>query len=280
MFCINLYSFSYPWVRATYPRLRFDQLITLCWCSLLPITLAFFFLVPSLLITFNSPPSLSNALAFIFFGPRLVEKSCDNNNLNQKQLQDIINLFLKNIKILNNNFIPTIKDCFDFSNDHNRLKFCNDLSNVSGIYMIKFKYDNRLFYIGRASNLNIRLRNHFLRLINYNNRLGLFINVVDWENLSVHILFTCNEEQLEVKELYYIKKYLPTLNRKFSSHYSNRVFRTLTQILALKQKHYRLEDSSLYQGESFNYSIWVYSLFTKKILSFNSIGEAFIHLKI
>jgi len=130
MFCINLYSFSYPWVRATYPRLRFDQLITLCWCSLLPITLAFFFLVPSLLITFNSPPSLSNALAFIFFGPRLVEKSCDNNNLNQKQLQDIINLFLKNIKILNNNFIPTIKDCFDFSNDHNRLKFCNDLSNV------------------------------------------------------------------------------------------------------------------------------------------------------
>jgi hypothetical protein len=58
--------------RATYPRLRFDQLITLCWCSILPITLAFFFLVPSILITFslNSPPSLdSSSIIFssIFF---------------------------------------------------------------------------------------------------------------------------------------------------------------------------------------------------------------------
>lgn len=57
--CIILFIFI--WVRATFPRLRFDQLITLCWCSLLPITLAFFFLIPSVLITFsfNSPPPLA-----------------------------------------------------------------------------------------------------------------------------------------------------------------------------------------------------------------------------
>jgi hypothetical protein len=60
------------WVRATYPRLRFDQLISLSWCSILPVTLAFFFLVPSILITFtlNSPPSLDSSsiiLSSIFF---------------------------------------------------------------------------------------------------------------------------------------------------------------------------------------------------------------------
>lgn len=51
--------------------LSFDQLITLGWCSILPITLAFFFLVPSILITFlNSPPSSANTeliLSSIFF---------------------------------------------------------------------------------------------------------------------------------------------------------------------------------------------------------------------
>lgn len=70
------YVFIISGVRATYPRLRFDQLITLGWCSILPITLAFFFLVPSILITFslNSPPLLSCTLALIFFAPRLIDK--------------------------------------------------------------------------------------------------------------------------------------------------------------------------------------------------------------
>jgi NADH:ubiquinone oxidoreductase subunit H len=47
--------FCFIWVRACYPRLRFDQLMTFCWTVLLPLTLAFFILVPSILIAFNSP---------------------------------------------------------------------------------------------------------------------------------------------------------------------------------------------------------------------------------
>jgi NADH-ubiquinone oxidoreductase chain 1 len=47
--------FLFIWARASYPRLRFDQLMLFCWTALLPITLAFFILVPSILIAFNSP---------------------------------------------------------------------------------------------------------------------------------------------------------------------------------------------------------------------------------
>jgi NADH:ubiquinone oxidoreductase subunit H len=46
--------FSMIWIRASFPRLRFDQLITLFWTSMLPLSLAFIVLVPSILITFNN----------------------------------------------------------------------------------------------------------------------------------------------------------------------------------------------------------------------------------
>jgi len=37
------------WIRASYPRLRYDQLMSLCWTSILPFSFAFFFLVASIL---------------------------------------------------------------------------------------------------------------------------------------------------------------------------------------------------------------------------------------
>lgn len=45
--------FLFIWVRASYPRLRFDQLMLFCWTALLPLTLAFFILIPSIIIAFS-----------------------------------------------------------------------------------------------------------------------------------------------------------------------------------------------------------------------------------
>jgi len=45
------------WIRASFPRVRFDQLITLCWTALLPIAVAYAILVPSILIAFDILPS-------------------------------------------------------------------------------------------------------------------------------------------------------------------------------------------------------------------------------
>jgi len=48
-----LILFIYIWVRASFPRLRYDQLISFTWTGILPVTLGFIILVPSILITFD-----------------------------------------------------------------------------------------------------------------------------------------------------------------------------------------------------------------------------------
>jgi NADH-ubiquinone oxidoreductase chain 1 len=51
-----LHCFLFVLVRATLPRLRYDQLIDLCWLNLLPIAVALIILVPSLLVAFDIVP--------------------------------------------------------------------------------------------------------------------------------------------------------------------------------------------------------------------------------
>jgi len=41
------------WVRASLPRLRFDQLLYFGWQSILPLTLSFIILIPCIIFTFN-----------------------------------------------------------------------------------------------------------------------------------------------------------------------------------------------------------------------------------
>ena len=38
--------FIFIWVRASFPRIRFDQLMSVCWTVLLPVIIAFVILIP------------------------------------------------------------------------------------------------------------------------------------------------------------------------------------------------------------------------------------------
>lgn len=51
-----LFCFLFVLFRATLPRLRYDQLIELCWLNLLPVAVAFIILVPSILVAFDIAP--------------------------------------------------------------------------------------------------------------------------------------------------------------------------------------------------------------------------------
>jgi NADH-ubiquinone oxidoreductase chain 1 len=48
--------FTFIWVRASFPRIRFDQLMSFCWTVLLPIVFAFIILVPCVLYSFDIFP--------------------------------------------------------------------------------------------------------------------------------------------------------------------------------------------------------------------------------
>ncbi len=50
--CIMVFIFI--WVRASFPRIRFDQLMSFCWTILLPIVFAFIIIIPSILYSFNA----------------------------------------------------------------------------------------------------------------------------------------------------------------------------------------------------------------------------------
>ena len=58
--CIMIFIFI--WARASFPRIRFDQLMAFCWTVLLPILFALIILVPCILYSFEIIPSNINLL--------------------------------------------------------------------------------------------------------------------------------------------------------------------------------------------------------------------------
>ena len=52
----SLMIFTFIWARASFPRIRFDQLMAFCWTVLLPIVFALIILIPCILFSFNIFP--------------------------------------------------------------------------------------------------------------------------------------------------------------------------------------------------------------------------------
>jgi NADH-ubiquinone oxidoreductase chain 1 len=53
--CVMVFVFI--WVRASFPRIRFDQLMLFSWTILLPIVIAFIVVVPCIIYSFDIIPS-------------------------------------------------------------------------------------------------------------------------------------------------------------------------------------------------------------------------------
>jgi len=50
----NIFAFTYIWVRAALPRVRYDKLIAMCWVVFLPLLFSLAILIPSILYIFDS----------------------------------------------------------------------------------------------------------------------------------------------------------------------------------------------------------------------------------
>jgi NADH-ubiquinone oxidoreductase chain 1 len=59
--CIMIFTFI--WARASFPRIRYDQLMSYCWTVLLPIVIAFIIIVPCILYSSEILPSNINVLS-------------------------------------------------------------------------------------------------------------------------------------------------------------------------------------------------------------------------
>ena len=53
----SIMVFVFIWARASFPRIRFDQLMSFCWTVLLPIVVAFIIYIPCILYTFDILPN-------------------------------------------------------------------------------------------------------------------------------------------------------------------------------------------------------------------------------
>ena len=58
--CVMIFIFI--WTRASFPRIRFDQLMSFCWTILLPIIIAFIVLIPCVVISFEIIPTNTSLL--------------------------------------------------------------------------------------------------------------------------------------------------------------------------------------------------------------------------
>ncbi len=52
----SLLIFIFIWVRASFPRIRFDQLMSTCWTILLPIIIAYIITIPCIVLGLNILP--------------------------------------------------------------------------------------------------------------------------------------------------------------------------------------------------------------------------------
>jgi NADH-ubiquinone oxidoreductase chain 1 len=57
-----LLIFTFIWVRASYPRIRFDQLMSYCWTILLPIIIAIIIFIPCILYNKDIIPCIISLL--------------------------------------------------------------------------------------------------------------------------------------------------------------------------------------------------------------------------
>nr|ATI20280.1 GIY-YIG endonuclease [Juglanconis sp.] len=170
--------------------------------------------------------------------------------------------------------------CTNFSDKRVRNSFLKEYGLNSGIYIIEYKYDPLIYYIGRTTLFKRRFHNHFKA--DSGSKLHLFLNLVGWEHFNISIVEICTPSKLGSRENFYLQNYLPILNSVFSSSITEVL---INKTLKSKLEGLKLSNYSLSSVETKNrVPLYIYDIDDNGINQyatyFNSIREASLALNI
>lgn len=135
------------------------------------------------------------------------------------------------VKVFSDNILVSCSNILDIKK---RLDFFKEIGDKGGIYIIQYKYDPFVYYIGRTTKFSNRFRSHIKH--KRTDKFHLFANMVGWDNFTIGIVEICSADKQGIRENYYLQKYLPLLNSTFISKYSEvAIFQTLSSILLSKK---------------------------------------------
>lgn len=150
--------------------------------------------------------------------------------------------------------------------------FLGKLGNLGGLYLIQYKYDRRIFYIGRTTCFRSRFNAH-IRSAN-KDKFHLFGRLVGWSNVNFIIIKVCPVGKQGILENYFLQKYLPILNTAYTSQGSETsVVQTLSSLLESKKP------GALNSSQGIGITIWVYGICKKYIdktpvAKYSSVNQA------
>lgn len=181
---------------------------------------------------------------------------------------DIINSLYERriapIKLFDSKVIDT---CYNITSKEQRELFFHKFKNKGGIYLIQYKGDPNIYYIGRAKIFQNRLATHLKTKVK--DKFHLFANLIGLSNFNFSIIEVCDLNVQKDKENDYLKKYLPLLNTLFKSNFTeSQIYETLYSKLKAKQ------DNLTFNNTYFNNKI------NPKFIKYDSINTLSKEIKI
>ena len=208
--------------------------------------------------------------------------NCSDRSLSNEDIKSLHQSFIKELyKDRNAPVIPFNKEsilatCYNCLDKTIRSEFLKQWGSKSCIYLIEYKHDPHVYYIGKTTLFKRRFNNHLKA--DSGSKFHIFLNLIGWEHFNVSIIEECSLEVMGARENFYLQKYLPLLNSVFSSSITETaIYSTLKD----KLDTLRVSKST---PTSKNIPIYVYDIddkgINKAFVLFKSMSEASLSLGI
>lgn len=183
-----------------------------------------------------------------------------DKKLSIEELKSLHHIYIRDLYKDRNAIVKPFKDkVLDTCEDiNNKAEFIKKWGSVSCIYLIEYKYNPLVFYIGRTNLFKRRIYNHLQG--NTNNKFHTFLNLIGWKHFKISVIEIKSASELGFRENYYLQKYLPLLNTTFSSSFSEtQIYETLTNKLLM------LKNNSVIRENGKAKEVYVYIILNDKI---------------